>query len=190
VIVNYLRYPAEKPTIEGVSSLTDYYTHTIVHQSIPRRMMSPVEEFVLKQVFEWEDDPDVVGNICFFAGEYPNPYIAIDDKEELRIIADSRALSPELCDEIEKALVVDDGGIWIDDIGGYEWIFQAIVKRNQQELPYISIEQAFTCTDMHPDAFGGAGILIGPDSIESMNTMTWLEKRIADLNLNERRGEA
>jgi hypothetical protein len=45
--------------------MADYYTPTIVHQSIPRRMMSPVEEFILKHVFEWEDDPDVVGNIYF-----------------------------------------------------------------------------------------------------------------------------
>ena len=171
--------------------MADYYTPTRVHQSIPRRMMSPVEEFILKHVFEWEDDPDVIGSICFFAGEYTASYIKIDDKEGLRkLIADSRALSPELCGGIERALVVDDGSIEIDEIGGYEPIFQAIVKRNKAELPFVSIEQAFTCTKMHPDAFGGAGILIGPDSIESMNTTTWLEKRIADLNLNGRRGEA
>src|SRR6516164_5703836 len=97
---------------------------TIVHQSIPRRMMSPVEEFILKQVFEWEDDPEVVGGICFFAGEYPNPYIRIDDEEGLRkLIAHSRALSPELCDEIERAWVVDDGYIEKDEIGGFGQIF-------------------------------------------------------------------
>ena len=162
--------------------MADYYTPTRVHQSIPRRMMSPVEEFILKQVFEWEDDPDVVGNICFFAGEYTASYIGIDDKEGLRkLIAESRTLSPELCGGIERALVVDDGSIEIDEIGGYESIFQAIVKRNKGELPFVSIEQAFTCTKMHPDAFGGAGILIGPDSIESMNTTKWVEGKIANL---------
>ena len=171
--------------------MADYYIPTMVHQSIPRRMMSPVEEFILKQVFEWEDDPDVVGNIYFFTPEYPNSYIEIEDEEGLRkLIADSRALSPELCGEIEKAWVVDDGYIEIDDIGGYGSIFQAIVKRNQQELPYISFEQVLTCSRMRPDGLSGASVLIMPDSIESMNTTTWLEKRIADLNLNERRGEA
>jgi hypothetical protein len=149
-------------------------------------MMSPVEEFILKHVFEWEDHPDVVGNICFFAGEYTASYIGIDDKEGLRkLIAESRALSPELCGGIERALVVDDGSIEIDQIGGYEPIFQAIVKRNKAELPFVSIEQAFTCTKMHPDAFGGAGILIGPDSIESMNTTTWLEGKIANLKSSD-----
>jgi hypothetical protein len=153
--------------------------------------MSPVEEFILKQVFEWEDDPEVNGSIYFFTTEYPNSYIEIEDEEGLRkLIADSRALSPELCDAIEKAWVVDDGYIEIDDIGGYGSIFQAIVKRNQQELPYISFEQVLTCSRMRPDGLSGASVLIMPDFIESMNTTTWLEKRIADLNLNGRRGEA
>jgi hypothetical protein len=93
-------------------------------------MMSPVEEFILKQGFEWEEDPEVVGGIHFFAEECPASYIEIDDKEGLRkLIADSRALSPELCDEIERALVVDDGYIEIDEIGGYVPIFQTIVRR-------------------------------------------------------------
>jgi hypothetical protein len=169
--------------------MAGYYVPTIVHQTIPRRMMSPVEEFILKQVFEWEDDPDVVGNIYFFATEGPNLDIEIDDKEGLqKLIAESRALSPELCNEIERALVVGDG--YKDEIVGYEAIFQAIVKRNKEELPYISIDQAFTSTKMDPGDFGGASVLIAPDSIESMDTTTWLEKRIADLNLNERRSEA
>ena len=162
--------------------MADYYTPTIVHQSIPRRMMSPVEEFILKQVFEWEDDPEVVGGIYFFAGECPASYIEIDDKEGLRkLIAESRALCPELCDEIERAWVVDDGSIEIYEIGGYNPIFQAIVKRNQHELPYISIDQAFTCSSMRPDGFGGASTLIMPDSIENIDTTAWLEEQIANL---------
>jgi hypothetical protein len=100
-------------------------------------MMSPVEEFILKQVFEWEDDPEVVGAIYFFATEEPS------------------------------------------------WLL-----RNKQELPYISFVQVRTCGRMRPDAISGVSILIMPDSIESVNTTTWLEKRIADLNLNGRRGEA
>ena len=165
---------------------------TVVHQSIPRRMMSPVEEFILKRVFEWEDDPDVVGNIYFFAGESPNPYIRIDDKEELRkLIADSRALSPELCDEIERALVVDKGYIEKDEFGGFGEIFQAIVKRNKEELPFISLDQALiTSNRMRPDCVSGASVLFMPDSIEIMDTGTWLKKRTAELNLNDERSKA
>jgi hypothetical protein len=154
-------------------------------------MMSPVEEFILKQVFEWEDNPEVVGDIYFFAGESPASYFEIDDKEGLRkLIADSRALSPELCDGIERALVVDDSSIEIYEIGGYEPIFQAIVKRNKAELPFISIDQAFTCSRLRLDGFGGASTLIMPDSIEHMDTTTWLKKRIVDLNLNDGRSGA
>jgi len=171
--------------------MADYYTQTLVHQSIPRRMMSPVEEFILKQVFEWEDDPDVVGNIYFFAEEYPYSYIEIDDEEGLRkLIADSRALSPELCDRIERAWVVDEGDIEIDEIEGYEPIFQAIVKRNKEELPFVSIQQASTCIRVRLEGFGGASTLIIPDSIERMDTTTWLKKRITDLNLNDGGNEA
>jgi hypothetical protein len=156
-------------------------------------MMSPVEEFILKQVFEWEDDPDVVGNIYFFSGECPNPCIDIDDEEGLRkLIADSRALSPELCDGIERALVANEGYIEKDEIGGFGPIFQAIVKRNKEELPYISIDQVLiiTCNGRRPDCVTGASALFMPYSIERMDTTTWLKRRIADLNLNERRGEA
>jgi hypothetical protein len=45
--------------------MADYYTQTVVHQSILRRMMSPIEEFILKQVFEWRDEPDVDGFLVF-----------------------------------------------------------------------------------------------------------------------------
>jgi hypothetical protein len=45
--------------------MTDYYLPTVVHQRIPRKMMSSVEEFILKQVFEWKDDPKVAGGIYF-----------------------------------------------------------------------------------------------------------------------------
>ena len=68
----------------------------------------------------------------FFARECSALYIEIDDKEGLRkLIAESRALSPELCDGIERALIVDDGSIEIDEIGGYEPISQAKVAGPQ-----------------------------------------------------------
>jgi hypothetical protein len=155
-------------------------------------MMSPVEEFILKHVFEWEDDPEVVGNIYFFAGEYPNPNIDIDDEEGLRkLIADSRVLSPELCDGIEKAWVADDGYIEKDEIGGFGQIFQAIVKRNKEELPFISLDQALiTSNRMRPDCVSGASVLFMSDSIEIMDTGTWLKKRTAELNLNDEGSEA
>ena len=154
--------------------------------------MSPVEEFILKQVFEWEDDPEVAGNIYFFAKEYPNAYIRIVDKKGLRkLIADSRALSPELCDEIERAWVVDDGYIEKDEIGGFGQIFQAIVKRNKEELPFISLDQALiNCNRMRPNCVSGASVLFMPDSIEIMDTGTWLKKRTAELNLNDERSKA
>jgi hypothetical protein len=79
-----------------------------------------------------------------------------------------------------------EGYIEIDEIG-YVPIFQTIVQRNQQELPYISIDQAFTCTSMmRPDAFGGASTLITPTTIESTSTYEWLKSKIAILESSKK----
>jgi hypothetical protein len=134
-------------------------------------------------MFQWEINPED-GGIYFFAEEGPIPYVTFDEigSEGLQtIIEESRALSPQLCHDVEKAGALDTEEIDIDETGGYDAIFQTIVKRNSQALPYISIEQSFTCTRMRPDGFGGASTLITSDAIEYISTAEWLRTKIAGL---------
>lgn len=55
---------------------------------------------------------------------------------------------------------------------------QDIIKRSNDELPWIYKEAAWTCSKMRPDGFGGEAVFITADSIEYVSTSGWLEHRI------------
>lgn len=63
--------------------------------------------------------------------------------------------------------------------------FQEIIQRSNGELPWISIESAFTCNRMRPDGFGGSAVFITADDIQYFGTSSWLEQRIGEVETGD-----
>lgn len=58
--------------------------------------------------------------------------------------------------------------------------FQEIIRRSNGELPWISRETAYTCSERRPDGFGGSSVFITADDIQYFGTSSWLEQRISE----------
>lgn len=164
--------------------MADYFSQTVVQPSIPNAYMTPLERWLLEQMFEFE--PDDHNTTYFFATEGTNSTADAED-EELGIILrdDASPLAAALRDQLANA---DDPG-WLDlDRVSYATVFQAIVARHPDQVPFVTVEMAFTCSKMRPDGFGGGAELITADDVRWINTSRWLAERIEALKLA--RGEA
>jgi hypothetical protein len=160
---------------QGDYKMANYYTQTVVHQIIPNDCMAPIERWLLTHIFDHEPDGD---GLYFFAEEYPRS--EADAAEQLfETIETSRGTCPELCAAVEQAIRRDESEVTVDlDEIGYPAIFQSIVRRHSNRLPYISIEESLTCSRMRPEGFGGSATLITPDTVEWINTGQWLDERL------------
>jgi len=63
--------------------------------------------------------------------------------------------------------------------------FQEIIHRSNGELPWVSIESAFTCNRMRPDGFGGSAVFITADDIQDFGTSSWLAQRIGEAETDD-----
>jgi len=154
--------------------MANYYNQTVVHQTIPNVCMAPIEKWFIPHIFDHEPDG---GGPYFFAEEYPNSAAGVEE-QLFEAIETSRGTSPELCAAVEQAIRHDRvGAVWVDlDEIGYPAIFQSIVRRHSNRLPYISIEE--NGTRMGRDWFGGGATLITPDTVEWIDTRLWLHERL------------
>ena len=56
---------------------------------------------------------------------------------------------------------------------------QDIIRSSEGRITWFSHEQAYTCSRMRPDSFGGSAVFITADDIQYEETSSWLERRIA-----------
>lgn len=54
---------------------------------------------------------------------------------------------------------------------------QAIIRRSNGELTWISRENAYTCTRNRPDGFGGSAVFVTADDVQYLGTCSWLEQK-------------
>lgn len=167
--------PLQPSSLE--SPVADYYSQTVVQPSIPNACMTPLERWLLEQIFEFE--PDDNDTTYFFAAEGANSMAdAADDELEAILREDPSPLAAALREQLAKA----DDPDWLDlDRFGYAAVFQAIVARHPDQLPYVTVEMAFTCSKMRPDGFGGGAELITAEDVRSINTSRWLADAVAAL---------
>ena len=57
---------------------------------------------------------------------------------------------------------------------------QAIIRRSNGELTWISQECAYTGSEMVPDGFGGSALFITATDVQYISTSQWLEERIGE----------
>jgi ribosomal protein L37AE/L43A len=63
--------------------------------------------------------------------------------------------------------------------------FQEIIRRSNGELPWISKESAYTCSEMRSEGFGGGAVFITATDIKYCFTGQWLEERIKEAETRE-----
>ncbi len=150
--------------------MADYYSPTVVQQTIPNIDMTPLERLLLTHMFESEPDGE---GLYFFASESTSDVIWVDRAELEAALAASEAFeSGANAFVIERLAQVPPGESEIEldySVISWEPMFQDIVRRSST-LEYISVIMSFTCTKMRPEGFGGMAILITANTIAGKST--------------------
>ncbi len=160
--------------------MADYYTPTVVQQTIPLADMTPLETLILKAMF---DSETIAGELYFFGEERTNDVLSFTPAELRDAIEQSGNTPSCIYDAVKGEL--DGAAPSAEDIDvdltevTWSGIFQDIVKRSPT-LTHISVMASFTCSKMRNDAFGGMVTLITPAKILSMSTNEILEKWLSD----------
>ena len=162
--------------------MADYFSPTVIQQSIPITDMTPLERLVLSLIFDAEPDGEAV---YFHTALGPSDAIGLSI-DELRAAFDASAgIDSTATTYIAERVAVastDDTEIEIEiDFSGTSWefIFQDIVRRSST-LRYVTAVTSFTCSKMRPDGFGGMAVLITADAIVGKSTNDILEDFIAE----------
>jgi hypothetical protein len=160
--------------------MADYFTPTTVQQQIPAGLISPFEKLLLAHIFEHEELDE---KLYYFASEAPCDFPTLDRTELEAALAASPQKSrlKTFAKQQLDAAPADSPRIDLDFSAspygneGHLIILQDIVRRCKDQLPYITVTAAWTCSKMHPDGFGGHAIIITPRAIRSWSTGRYLE---------------
>ena len=160
--------------------MADYFSPTVIQQSIPIADMTPLEILVLSLIFGAEPDGEA---LYFHASLGPSDAIGLSI-DELRAAFDASAgIDSTATTYIAERVAVastDDTEIEIDFSGtSWEFIFQDIVRRSST-LRYVTAVTSFTCSKMRPDGVGGMAVLITADAIVGKSTNDILEDFLAE----------
>ena len=160
--------------------MADYYSPTVIQQTIPNTDMTPLERLLLMQVFDSELDGD---GMYFFAEEAPAEMIWLSRRELESALAASQAIESEANPYVTEQLSQapnDAPEIELNlSTRSWEWLFQDVVRRSAT-LTYIVAITAFTCSKMRPDGFGGMVVLITADDIRAKSTDALMYELIAE----------
>ena len=160
--------------------MTDYYTQTVVHQTLPFACMTSLEKLVLCAMFETEE---IDGGLYCFASAGIDDMPSLDLAEVRDALKHAKDIPSKLYDLVKTeadTLSVEASALELDlSAEGFEFILQDILRRSKT-LTHISITAAFTCSKMRPDGFGGMVTLIMPEEIRSTSTGDILENWLAD----------
>lgn len=170
--------------------MADYYCQAVFDEDIPASAMTPIERVILDGTFQsetyGEDDPGP-DRVYFFAETGIADQFSIDARELSQAVLATLAADPsaagkalELARDALKPVTAADGTIEDGDVDvtvNDDWmqILQDICKRHD-DLPEIIIHQAFTCSKMHTDGFGGGIIRVTAGVIQTESTQSMLEK--------------
>ncbi|MEK9285294.1 hypothetical protein MTR72_37770 [Bradyrhizobium sp. ISRA442] len=165
--------------------MADYYTPTVVQQTIPEADMTPLERLLLSRIFDAERDGD---GWCFFSEVSPADMTTVARAALEAALAASEAAGPNAANRIatEQLAKLEAGEPPSHDIDldltttSWELIIQDIVRRSST-LEYVSAVSSFTCSRMRADGFGGAVVVISADQIVGKSTNDLLEEFIAQV---------
>ncbi len=162
--------------------MADYYTPTVIQQTIRDADMTPLERLLLSHIFEFERDGE---DWYFFSELGPTDMTVIERAALEAALAASRLDVDNTANAfVRKHLAslkteeLQDLHIDIDlSETSWQFIVQDIVRRSPT-LRYVSAVSSFTCSRMRPDGFGGAVVVISADAIVGKSTSDLLEEFI------------
>ena len=162
--------------------MADYFTPTVIQQTLPEADMTPLERLLLSHVFEAERDGD---GWYFFSEHGPSDIIwitrvALEDALAASLAGDettaNRFVKGHLPNPQSEGPLPSTIDLDFTEIS-WEAILQDIVRRSST-LKYVSAVSSFTCSRMRADGFGGAVVVITADAILGKSTNDLLEEFI------------
>jgi hypothetical protein len=154
--------------------MADYFTPTVVQQTIPHDDITPLEVILLSHVFTGEAYEQ---GWYFYADQAARDLLTIARRELEDGWAASRHTPSESNALVEKLLAEQPDATEIEiDLSttSHEFILQDIVCRSTS-LTYITVISSFTCSKMRPDGFGGMAVLITADRVTGKSTYHIIE---------------
>jgi len=163
--------------------MADYYTPTVIQQTIPDADMTPLERLLLSHIFDTERDGD---GWYFFSEQGPADMLSVEHGALEAALAASESAGDSTANAFVREHLPDPqpgeplpSHLDLDlSTTSWEFIMQDIVKRSST-LAYVTAVSSFTCSRMRPDGFGGAAVLISADEIMGKSTSDLLEEFIA-----------
>lgn len=174
--------------------MADYYTPTVIQQTMPDADMTPLERLLLSHIFDAERDGD---GWYFFSEQGPSDTLYIERTALEAALAGSAnagdsAATMFVKEQLPDALSGEPPPSHIDlDLSttSWEFIVQDIVRRSSS-LHYVTVVSAFTCSRMRPDGFGGLAVLITAEAVLGKSTYDILEDFLAETNLDKEKDPA
>ena len=162
--------------------MADYYTPTVIQQTIRDMDMTPLERLLLSNIFEAERDGE---GWYFFSEQGPADMILAERAALETALAESQVPAENVANTLVKEHLLKPQGVEPDaqlvdlDLSMTSWesILQDVVRRSPT-LRYVSAVSSFTCSRMRPDGFGGAVVVISADAILGKSTTDLLEEFI------------
>ncbi|WP_407523807.1 hypothetical protein [Methylobacterium oryzisoli] len=152
------------------------YDQTVVQPFIPLELTTPLELWILMKIFNFEYCSGE-SEIYLFTQEFVSYDIDTSDGELMELLKeDDSPLAVTMRKEFEEAGSPED---W--DLGSVSYVdvFQAIINRHPDKLPYVHLETAHTCSRMCPGEFGGSAEIITATQVQFINTARWLREAIS-----------
>jgi hypothetical protein len=162
-------------------NMADYYSPTVVQQTIPNADMTPLERLLLSHIFDADPDGD---GLYFHTWEGPADMIWVNRAELEAALTASKIVesvaNDVVAEQLEKASG-DEGDIELDlSLTSWEYLLQDIVRRSPT-LRYITAVTAFTCSKMRADGFGGAALFITADAVKGHSTDEFLADCLSEI---------
>ena len=162
--------------------MADYFTPTVIQQTIPDADMTPLERLLLSHIFDAERDGD---GWYFFSEQGPSDMLSVGRGALEAALAASEGAGDSTANAFVKEHLPDlqageplPSHLDLDlSTTSWEFIMQDIVKRSST-LAYVTAVSSFTCSRMRPDGFGGGAVLISADEIMGKSTSDLLEEFI------------
>jgi hypothetical protein len=160
--------------------MANYYSPTVIQQSIPTADMTVLEILLLSAVF----DSDMSGSeVYLFSEDGPSSTLYIDAAELREAVNDPAAIGTtaqkQILDQYGEE-ILGDVDVDIDaSCGWWEAVLQDIVRRSDS-LDHLTIITSFTCDKLRPDALGGMASLITANHIRAKATDELLAEFIAE----------
>lgn len=164
--------------------MTDYHSPTVVDPYIPVADITPLERLILG--LSYDEEPAGPGLVYFNSWCGPSGVVSVGAGALKEAIEASRDAASVIYAHVARCLAEHESSdepspndtIEIDLTGPedfHDMMFRDIVRRSAT-IEEIVVTQAFTCTKMRMDGFGGAVIRITAETIQYRSTHDMLEE--------------